>query len=295
MPSAAVVTAITNATPYLESIPIASSDLAISQAIQGLYLNQGYSLNVDTLVTELLTRQAPAGNWGNEYETAMAMQTLATVLGMDTDTYDTRISLNDQTLRSIINAQLGKNAFDNLTQGELLEITSLDLRGSDVLDLTGLENATNLTTIMVNSNTDLSAIAGLTGVTVLIDSDIDDIADATDNCPFVYNPAQANLDGDALGDLCDDDIDGDGYTVAQGDTDDYDPTVFPGSIITDGDVNGDGNINAADLLLMQRHVLGIIVLDAGSVTRGDLYPPGTGNDQLNVQDLILLQQFILTN
>lgn len=225
----------------------------------------------------------------------MATQALAAVLGMDTDNYASRIPLNDQTLRSIVNAQLGKNAFDNLTQGELLEITSLDLRGSDVLDLTGLENATNLTNIMVNFNTDLSAIAELTGLTILVDSDSDDISDASDNCPITYNPTQDDLDGDTLGDLCDDDIDGDGYTVAQGDTDDYDPNVYPGSIVTDGDVNGNGAINAGDLVLMQRHVMGISALDTDSITRGDLYPAGTGDGVLTVQDLLLLQKLVLGN
>jgi len=35
------------------------------------------------------------------------------------------------------------------------------------------------------------------------DRDEDGIPDATDNCPFVSNPAQENADGDALGDACD--------------------------------------------------------------------------------------------
>jgi hypothetical protein len=34
--------------------------------------------------------------------------------------------------------------------------------------------------------------------------------DASDNCPFAFNPTQANADGDAFGDACDPDIDGDG-------------------------------------------------------------------------------------
>ena len=42
------------------------------------------------------------------------------------------------------------------------------------------------------------------------DSDSDGINDACDNCPQVYNPGQADLDGDWDGDVCDADVDGDG-------------------------------------------------------------------------------------
>ncbi|NOZ00699.1 MAG: hypothetical protein GXP54_02265, partial [Deltaproteobacteria bacterium] len=42
-----------------------------------------------------------------------------------------------------------------------------------------------------------------------LDSDGDGVADFFDNCPFDKNPDQADLDGDDLGDACDDDKDGD--------------------------------------------------------------------------------------
>ncbi len=45
-----------------------------------------------------------------------------------------------------------------------------------------------------------------------IDSDNDGIADDIDNCVYVYNPGQADYDGDFLGDLCElDDTDNDGF------------------------------------------------------------------------------------
>ena len=42
------------------------------------------------------------------------------------------------------------------------------------------------------------------------DDDNDGVADVDDNCPFVDNTLQEDLDGDELGDACDSDIDGDG-------------------------------------------------------------------------------------
>jgi hypothetical protein len=45
------------------------------------------------------------------------------------------------------------------------------------------------------------------------DTDGDGVADATDNCPTVYNPTQSDADADGIGDACDvcTDTDGDGY------------------------------------------------------------------------------------
>jgi uncharacterized protein (TIGR03382 family) len=45
----------------------------------------------------------------------------------------------------------------------------------------------------------------------LTDADSDTVADDDDNCRDVVNPDQANADGDALGDACDPDADGDGF------------------------------------------------------------------------------------
>jgi hypothetical protein len=44
----------------------------------------------------------------------------------------------------------------------------------------------------------------------MLDSDKDGIPDASDICVLVYNPNQDDMDGDLVGDACDDDIDGDG-------------------------------------------------------------------------------------
>jgi hypothetical protein len=89
------------------------------------------------------------------------------------------------------------------------------------------------------------------------DVDDDNVSNGSDNCPTVYNPDQTNTDGnnaarhlggqDLLGDACDSDADGDGYTAAQ------EAAVTPPKSdlsyckIMRADVDGDGVVSILDL------------------------------------------------
>lgn len=91
------------------------------------------------------------------------------------------------------------------------------------------------------------------------------------------------------------DTDGDGFTDKEeidAGTDPLDDTSFPA--VANGDINGDGIVNAADVLLAQKIVLGQLVPDAGQLQRGDVAPligsVPVPDGQFNVGDLIVIQR-----
>ena len=76
------------------------------------------------------------------------------------------------------------------------------------------------------------------------DTDSDGICDTTDNCPLVANTDQMNTDGDPFGNVCDSDVDGDGWSDSDemdcGGTNPLDATSVP------SDTDRDGICNTAD-------------------------------------------------
>lgn len=61
----------------------------------------------------------------------------------------------------------------------------------------------------------------------------------------------------------------------------------------DGDASGDGLLNLVDMLLLQRHVNGYIVLPDSQKARLDLYPSLAPDGVLNIQDLIIVNRRLL--
>ena len=137
----------------------------------------------------------------------------------------------------------------------------------------------------------------------IVDTDGDTMPDDYENAnglnPLIDDSA-LDLDGDGVSNIQEyndgtapNNIDSDG----DGQHDGIDPNPLVADAIIYGDVAptplSDGIVNAADLLIMQRIVLGEILPNTTQMTNGDMFPVGSPDGSINVQDLIILQQSVL--
>ena len=87
----------------------------------------------------------------------------------ETSTAAATVNIPDNNLRAKIETALGKTSGATISATEMATLTSLTAQDTRITDLTGLETATNLTTLLLggNSVSDISALTGLTNLTEL--------------------------------------------------------------------------------------------------------------------------------
>jgi subtilisin family serine protease len=140
------------------------------------------------------------------------------------------------------------------------------------------------------------------------DSDLDGLTDGNEVNIHGTDPLDDDSDNDSLLDGeeintyhtlpndsdTDDDGASDGNEVSAG-TDPLDDTSFP--VTADGDINEDGLVNAADVLLATRIVTGSLTSTASQLLHGDVAPLVGGvpapNGVMNAGDLLLIQRKVL--
>ena len=79
------------------------------------------------------------------------------------------VTIPDPNLRAKIETALGKTSGDPISPAEMATLTSLSAQDAGIRNLTGLETATNLTSLHLGNNlvSDISVVAGLTKLTEL--------------------------------------------------------------------------------------------------------------------------------
>ena len=101
---------------------------------------------------------------------------------------------------------------------------------------------------------------------LVLDMDADGVLDEADNCIDEYNPNQADVDQDGLGDICD---------------------ACNNLLFTGGDVNADTEINIADILILVDVVLGENENQC-AYEASDM----NGDGVLNILDVISMVQYL---
>jgi hypothetical protein len=149
-----LVTPVANGIAALNS-KVTTSSATLHKALAALanLKNNPGSSQGTTLLNNLVTTQGSDGSWGGDVQaTAVALRALAFGAGRDADVLQAPVTVLDDKLRAAINAALSRSALDTLNQGELAQLTTLNIAGQGVTNLTGLEYAANLTYLDASYN-----------------------------------------------------------------------------------------------------------------------------------------------
>ena len=81
-----------------------------------------------------------------------------------------RVTILDQNLHTAINGALGRDQMSTISQGDMLQLSTLDISNRGISNLTGMEYAKNLTSLNAQSNliTSTAPLSGLTGLTSIL-------------------------------------------------------------------------------------------------------------------------------
>lgn len=133
--------------------------------------------------------------------------------------------------------------------------------------------------------TDIAEINVYGSNPTLGDTDLDGLSDGDEVNIHGTDPTNPDTDGDGVND---------GDEVAAG-TDPLNPASFP--TVANGDINGDGVVNVADVLLGHQILTGKLMPTAGQLQRGDVAPLIGGvpasNGQFNLGDVLVIQRKVL--
>ncbi len=215
------------------ALSVGVSDPALWRAHAALALERSIPGDpaIGSLMNSLVLDQALNGSWDDDVQTTAAtLRALAGVLGTDSSAFAASVFVPDLALRAAINQSIGRNALDEISLGEILNLTVLNALAQGIADLSGLEVADNLTFVDLRNNqiTDIAPLVGLplTGVllhgnplSMIDDTDGDGLFDGEESQTYFTNPLDPDSDGDGFAD---------GAEVAAG-TDPNDPGDFPGA------------------------------------------------------------------
>jgi len=143
--------ASTLAIAALESVITAnSSEIEKAQAAFALLSHDVASVKGLLLLDEFAAQSLlPTDTQVSPYTTALVVQAMTLIEKPNQAGSDAVVPFGDAKLQALLNAFLGKNRADAIRLGDLAQLTSLDLRGTGIKSLVGLEGATNLTDISV--------------------------------------------------------------------------------------------------------------------------------------------------
>lgn len=167
-----ITTAIANGIATLQNKITSTSPIYLRGMAAQVAVKAGYTTAANTWLSLLKNEQsASTGAWNsNMHATAAATRAMAVYDGLDSATNRTLVNVSDAKLRRAINLALGHNAMDALTRLDLSKLTTLSAVNLGISDLTGLEYATNLTSLDVRNNqiTSTDPLKGLTLLTTIL-------------------------------------------------------------------------------------------------------------------------------